>query len=227
MTPTIVHSLALELESTLDVSHPIRAVVPSLDGPVFEALAGTTRPMTVFDVHRVAHSGSVNGIRKVLERLVRVGLVTVDRRNNAAYYAANRDHLAWPAIESLVGLRASLRTAIVREIEQLSVSPLHVSLFGSAARRDGDEDSDIDLLIVRPDSAPDGERWVDELDRLRARVLRMSGNSCQVFDITLRRLREHLDAQDPLVEAWLRDGVHLAGAKLADLVDQARNMEVA
>jgi hypothetical protein len=29
------------------------------------------------------------------------------------------------------------------------------------------------------------------------------------------------------VEAWLRDGVHLAGAKLADLVDQARNMEVA
>ena len=169
----------------------------------------------------------MNGVRKVLDRLVRVGLVTADRRANAVYYTANHDHLAWPAVESLVGLRAALRAAIVREAEQLSVSPLHVSLFGSAARRDGDENSDIDLLIIRPESTIGPERWDDELDQLRGRVRRMSGNPCQVFDMTLRRLREHLDARDPLVDAWLRDGIHLAGATLEELIDQARRLEVA
>jgi predicted nucleotidyltransferase len=210
----------------VDVSHPIRVVVPSLDGPVLEVLAGTTRPMTVFDVHRVGGSGSVNGIRKVLERMTRVGLVTADRRGNATYYAANRDHLAWPAVEALVALGLALRTAIVQEVERLSIAPLHVSLFGSAARRDGDADSDIDLLIIKPDSAADTDQWNDELDRLRASILHVSGNRCQVFDMSLRRLRQHIDAGDPLVAAWLRDGVLLAGSELSEIIEQARNLEV-
>ncbi len=211
----------------MDVSHPIRAVVPSLDGPVMEALAGTTLPLTVFDVHRLAASGSANGVRKVLERLVRVGLVTVDRRANAAYYTANRDHLAWPAVESLAGLRQAMIGSITLASEQLLIRPLHVSLFGSAARRDGDESSDIDLLVVGPGPGADDERWADELDGLRAQVRRLTGNPCQIFDLTIEKLREHLDAHDPLIDGWLHDGIVLVGVPIGDLVDQARRLEVA
>lgn len=209
----------------MEFAHPIRTVVPSLDGPVLEILAGTSLPMTVFDVHRLSGTGSVNGVRKVLERLVAVGLVTDDRRSNAVYYQANREHIAWPAVESLARLRASLLDAMVREIGRLSFRPLHASLFGSAARRTGDEQSDVDLLLIAPGVADYDENKADEIEALSASILRMTGNPCQVFSVTMDRLREHIQAQDPLVDAWLKDGVHLVGSKLDDLVDRARPSE--
>jgi predicted nucleotidyltransferase len=90
-------------------------------------------------------------------------------------------------------------------------------VFGSAARGDGDASSDIDLLLVAPRDA-DAEGWTAQIDDLRLRVERWTGNHCQVFDIDEARLREHLDARDPLVDAWLRDGIVVAGDPLKSLL---------
>jgi predicted nucleotidyltransferase len=203
----------------MDVAHPIRAVVPSLDGPVLEVLAGTTRPLTTLEIHRLAAVGSSTGIRKVLERLAAQGIAVADHRGNAIYYVANRDHLAWPAVEILTGLRRELRRRLADFISGWSVQPVHASLFGSAARADGDAASDIDILVVEPDVAPgEEEGWEQQIDGLRARVRAITGNRCQVFVVTTERLDEYVATRDPLVEAWLRDGVHLAGRELASLI---------
>jgi hypothetical protein len=207
----------------MDLGRPIRAVVPSLDGPVLEVLAGTSRPLTIFEVQRLAGVGSPSGIRKVLERLTREGVVEVDRRANAAYYAANREHLAWPAVEILVGLRSALFRLLASEIHSFAVPPVHASLFGSAARADGEAESDIDVLLVKPtlDDVAE-EAWASQLDTLRARVLTRTGNRCQAFDLSLSRLAEHVGADDALLRSWLTDGVLLFGQPLSDLVDQAK-----
>lgn len=207
----------------MDLGRPIRAVVPSLDGPVLEVLAGTSRPLTIFEVQRLAGVGSPSGIRKVLERLTREGVVEVDRRANAAYYAANREHLAWPAVEILVGLRSALFRLLASEIHSFAVPPVHASLFGSAARADGEAESDIDVLLVKPtlDDVAE-EAWASQLDTLRARVLTRTGNRCQAFDLSLSHLAEHVGADDALLRSWLTDGVLLFGQPLSDLVDQAK-----
>jgi hypothetical protein len=44
------------------------------------------------------------------------------------------------------------------------------------------------------------------------------GNRCQAFVVTAERLREHVTVGDPLVDAWLRDGIHLAGDELSAVV---------
>ncbi len=199
----------------MDVAHPIRAVVPSLDGPVLEVLAGTSRPLTTLEIHRLARVGSSMGVRRVLERLAEQGVARADHRGNAIYYTANRDHLAWPGVEILAGLRRALRERLMAEISGWSIRAIHASMFGSAARADGDATSDIDVLLVKPDlPSHDEERWEEQLGELRALVGTLTGNRCQTFDVTAARLAEYIAAADPLVDAWLRDGLHLVGDTL-------------
>ncbi len=204
----------------MDVSHPIRAAIPSLDGPVLEVVAGTTVALTARKIHRLCTTGSYSGVRKVLLRLVRQGILIADERGNATYFSANRDHLAWPAIESLARLRPALLAWLRERFEGWMVPAVHASLFGSTARGDGDEQSDIDVLAVRPDELDSTaeERWQVQLDALREGVRATTGNRCQVFEVTASGLREHVKARDPLITEWRRDAVHLAGADLGPLL---------
>jgi predicted nucleotidyltransferase len=199
----------------VDLTHPIRVISPTLDGPTLEVLARTTRALTVGEVHRLLDTGSLNGVRLALTRLVRQGLVCADERTTAIFYRANRDHLAWPSVRGLVGLRRSLIDHLKHEIGSWVARPIHASLFGSAARGDGNPDSDIDILLVRPDEYDEDESpWADQLDRLREVVPMWTGNHCHPFQLDLARLGEHMGVRDPLVDEWLRDSIQLDGDEL-------------
>ncbi len=218
-TSSILQVLAVSLEAPMDISQPIRAVIPTLDGPVLVVLAGTRRPLTTLEIHRLARVGSSQGVRRALERLASQGVVRGDHRGNAIYYVANRDHVAWPAIEILARLRATLRERLVEEMRRWEIQPIHGSLFGSAARGDGDATSDIDILLVKPDlEVRQVEEWDVQVDGLRERVHALTGNRCQAFVLTRDRLAEHVAALDPLVKSWADDGVHLVGARLGQVI---------
>ena len=62
-------------------------------------------------------------------------------------YVLDRDHIAAPAIELLASLHGELISRIRKTLERWPIAPQLVGLFGSAARRDGDADSDIDVLV--------------------------------------------------------------------------------
>jgi hypothetical protein len=196
----------------MDLAHPIRSVVPTLDGPVLEVLAATTRPMTGLEVHRLAELGSPNGIRRALARLVDQGVVNATEHSAATFYVANRDHLAWPAVETLARMRRTLLDRLQADLTAWQSAPIHASLFGSMARGMGDATSDIDILIVRPTGTGEEDSpWADQVDALRHRVRAWTGNHCQAFQIDLERLSEHVAAGDPLVQEWVRDSLTLVG----------------
>lgn len=200
----------------MDVAHPIRAVVPTLDGPVLEVLARTTRPLSGREVHRLAGAGSPSGIRLALLRLVDQGMVLGEERAQAVFYTANRQHLAWPAVATLTSLRATLLDRLRVELGGWTLPPMHASLFGSTARGDGGPESDIDLLLLVPDGvAEDEPPWADQVDRLREQVRAWTGNNCQAFQVDRARLAEHVRAADPLVDELRRDAITLAGQDLA------------
>lgn len=208
----------------MDMTYPIRAVVPTLDGPVLAVLARTTRPLSGLEVHRVAGTGSPNGVRMALARLVRQGVVHADERAGAVFYTANRAHVAWPAIEALAGLRHAMLDRIRESVRAWPIQPVHASLFGSVARADGDESSDVDVLLVRPDVVDaDETAWDDQVDALRVDVQNWTGNHCQPFEVTVDRLADHVNANDPLVDDWLRDGVAITGDDLRAVVRRTRS----
>jgi hypothetical protein len=182
-------------------------------------------PLTGRQVHRIA-GGSEAGVRKVLTRLARQGILHVQEAGPSLLYTANREHLAWPAVESLASLRATLLNRIAAELGEWEPAPIHASLFGSAARMDGDEDSDIDLFVARPlEITEDSEPWATQVDKLRSTVTAWTGNHCQIFQLDQARLAEHVAAGDQLVAEWQRDAVTLYGDDPAAILRRLSSME--
>jgi predicted nucleotidyltransferase len=83
---------------------------------------------------------------------------------------------------------------------------LLAGVFGSAARRDGDERSDIDLLVVSDSPG------LDELvDTLAERIPRWTGNDAQVIAKSLADIQRLRRAGEPIVQEWGRDLIVLEG----------------
>ena len=204
----------------MDLARPIRSVVPSLDGPVLVVLAGTTTPLAGREVARLVGTGSRPGVQRVLTRLAAEGVIHAERRSRAVYYSGNRDHLAWPAVEVLAGLRAELLRRLTDLIGTWRGRSLTAAVFGSLARGDGNEESDVDLLLVRPDDlAPDRlAAWEAQVEHLVAAVHAWTGNPAQPYDISLGELREHVAADEPVVASWRREALTLVGRNVASLL---------
>lgn len=188
----------------MDVSMPITTVVPSLDGPVLAALAVTTTPMELASVHTRAGRGSKSGVRSVLLRMVDEGLVL----EVPGGYVLNRNHLAAPAIELLAALHGELAVRIRGAVKKWPTPPALVGMFGSAARRDGDASSDIDVLVVCEDLDLD-----DRVDELAEQIRRWTGNRAQVIGRTPKEIARLRRAEEPIFAEWTQDLVVLAGER--------------
>ncbi|MDQ2743077.1 MAG: nucleotidyltransferase domain-containing protein [Chloroflexota bacterium] len=90
------------------------------------------------------------------------------------------------------------------------VVPIHASVFGSAARGDGDPKSDIDLFIVRPkDIDGDDAVWREQLAHLATSVRRWTGNHVGITEIAEMEIsRLHAD-EPPIVAELKQDAVLL------------------
>jgi len=190
----------------VDVASPITTVVPSLDGHVLTVLASTTAPTALAEVHRRAGRGSKSGIRTVLLRMVSEGLVHAVPGG----YVLNRDHLAAPAVEQLAGLHGELIDRLREAVRQWTIAPQLVGLFGSAARRDGDSDSDIDILIVS--EAPNLEDLADELADL---IRRWTGNDAHVIGRTAADIERMRRTGERILDEWSQDLVVISGDERA------------
>ena len=197
----------------MDVSLPITTVVPSLDGPVLAALVRTTVPLSLAAVHEGAGRGSKSGVRSVLLRLVDEGVVLAVPGG----YVLNREHVAAPAIELLATLHGELIGRLRGVVEAWPVPPTLVGLFGSAARRDGDAASDIDVLVVSDD--PELPDRVDELSDL---IRRWTGNRAQVVGRTSSEVARLRRAGEPILREWTRDLLVITGDRaVVDVRDVA------
>lgn len=195
----------------MNLSDPTRAVTPTLDGPVLAVLASSGSPLTVGQVAKLVPRGSEIGVRRCLARLVGEGIVKSTEMGRNRVHELNRDHLAAAAADLLAGLRPALFGNIRAEMTKWRPKPHFACVFGSAARGDGDETSDIDLLVVHPPfpgdpkppkhkrikdslkqmltepppaSASEAKRWPNQLDRLRDLVRSWTGNPAQIVDLS-------------------------------------------
>lgn len=188
----------------MDVSMPITTVVPSLDGPVLAVLSATASPLGLAVVHSRSGRGSKSGIRSVLLRMVDEGLVL----EVPGGYVLNRDHIAAPAVQMLASLHGELTRRIRAAVEEWPIRPTLVGMFGSAARRDGDAGSDIDLLVVSED--PDLD---DRVDELAGQIRRWTGNRAQVVGRTPKEIARLRRAKEPILSEWARDLVAIVGER--------------
>jgi hypothetical protein len=198
---------------TVDVSHPETAVTGgSLEGEVLAVLAGTTKPLTGRHVARLARRGSDKGVRLALNRLAEQGIVDTLEAPPAVLYTLNRDHIAAAVALALVGLRGALLDRLRTTIGAWTVPATHASMFGSAARGDGDNNSDIDLFIVRPATvSPEEAAWRAQLDSLGRDVTRWTGNHVGISEVGEEELTALAANRPPVLADLERDAITLAG----------------
>lgn len=206
----------------MDLSRPWAPIRSPLDMEVVRVLRGTTRPLTGREVARLARAGSQPAVNAALRRLAEEGVVRAEEAGNAYLYTLNREHVAAPALELLADIRAELERRMRAEIAEWTIAPPHVSIFGSAARGDGDTRSDIDIFVVRPaDVSEEDPGWREQLDRLVDRVHRWTGNNAALSEISAADVPRLRREQPPVVEELRRDAITLAGPTPSELLGTA------
>ena len=182
-------------------------------------LVGTSRPLTGRDVAWLAREGSVSSIQRALRSLAAAGVVDVQEAGRALLYTLNSEHMATgPALE-LLALRDELERRMRESVAGWKIQPLHLSLFGSAARGDGGLESDIDVFCVRPAVVDeDDPRWREQLDTLARQVRRWSGNPLALSEVSEAELRRLRSEQPPVVASLRADALTLAGADADELL---------
>ncbi len=207
----------------MNVSQPYLALCPSLDSRVLQVLAGTSRPLTGREVARLAGRTSHGGVLRVLNRLSEHGLVDRAEAGRALLFSLNREHLAAPAVLVLAGMREALLERVREAIGAWDPPPVHVSLFGSVARGDGDTGSDVDLFVVRPHEIHDEDpRWRAQRDDLALRIQRWTGNSARLAEMSEAELAELRRQRPPIVGELRADAIDLHGPPIAQLLGTER-----
>jgi predicted transcriptional regulator len=195
----------------MNVAKPFEAVSSSVDADVLVALSGSTMPRSGREVARRAKR-STTGVQHALDRLVEHGLVDRMEAGRTYLYTLNRNHLLAPVVEQMAEARNELVQRLRDEIGAWRPLPAHASLFGSAARGDGNTDSDIDLFVVRPTKVDaDDPAWSDQVNRLSRAVRGWTGNNAGVVELSEDELAQLRKDPPPVIDELRREAIDLAG----------------
>lgn len=195
----------------MDLGRPLSAITPTLDGDVLAVLASKDAAFTTGELHRVLPRPSVEGIRKVLMRLVKQGIVLSDRVGNAFVYRLNRDHLAAEHIIRLAQIQSTFLHRIEERLNSWEIPPVYGAMFGSAARGSMTVESDVDLLLIRPDDA-DNDLWETQVSDLVADMTRWVGNDTRPLEFSAADVTAR-GSDEPVLRDVLQDGLTVAGSR--------------
>lgn len=206
----------------MNLSRPWAPIRSPIDMEVVLVLRGITRPLTGREVARLVRAGSQPAVNAALRRLAEEGVVRAEEAGNAYLYTFNREHLAAPALELLADIRSEFEHRLRTEIADWEIAPAHASIFGSAARGDGDTRSDVDVFVVRPlRVSQDDPRWRTQLERLSERIEAWTGNHLGLSEVSAADVRQLRRGRPPVVEQLQRDAITLVGPAAPDLLGSA------
>ncbi|HET9770892.1 MAG TPA: nucleotidyltransferase domain-containing protein [Acidimicrobiia bacterium] len=190
----------------MDVGNPAGDVLAGARGAVLATLAQLEVAVTVRALAR--HAGvSPQGALQVINDLNRAGLVHLEPAGRSLMVTFNRHHLAAEPLLALLSLRSRLVERLTAELAGWD-GLAGAWLFGSAARGDGDRDSDIDLLLVATRTV-DSEEWSAAATRLVTRVELWTGNQVQLVEHTRRSFVDLARTGNSLLAAVRREGIPL------------------
>jgi len=156
--------------------------------------------------------------QRALVRLRDAGLVLTESAPPALLYRANRDHLALPAITELLHLNDRLRQQLAKKVTRWAIQPVSVVLYGSVAREEAGLESDVDLLVVRPDAVPpDDALWSEQLSSLSESLSRWTGRRASVVELSEAEAIRGLRRAESFVVAAADEGIGISGEALRAL----------
>jgi hypothetical protein len=192
----------------MEPAKPLRVVTPTLDGDVLARLALADAAFTPGELRRLIPDASVDGVRRVLNRLADQGIVTRRPVGPAITYRLNRDHLAAGPITALASLRATVVSRLEDLVADWETPTPFAAVFGSWARNTAAAGSDLDLFVIRPNGADD-DTWEAQIAALESAATQWTGNDARALVLAEDQVRARPD--QPVLNAVLNEGVAIAG----------------
>jgi DNA-binding MarR family transcriptional regulator len=201
----------------VDFVQPVQAVIPGAQGRVLAVLAETTAPLNLSTLARLA-GVSVAQASRVMPRLAELGLVERREIPPSSQFRLIRENVAAQAIIELARSRDSALNQIGSAAADLPVPPVSVIVFGSIARGDADRQSDLDVIVVRPDDVDDDDDvWATAIERWRSTAQAITGNAIEVLELIHGEARTKLSGNAPLWRDVARDGIVVHGLTMNEL----------
>jgi predicted nucleotidyltransferase len=195
----------------MDFRDPVEAVIPGAQGRVLTVLARTEAELTMRAVAELA-GVSANQTTVVLNRLVRLGLVERRDVGSAGLVRLIRDNEAARAVLALADLQRGVLARLAGEARKIRPAPACLVVFGSFARGDANENSDIDVLAVRPlGPKVDDGRWTTALGLWTDRASWIAGNPVNLLDVTMVELSSLVRREREPWRTIVEEGVVLVG----------------
>lgn len=187
------------------MQNPFAAIGPTgVDSLVLSVLARSVGTYTNSDIMGLLpEKASREAIRQSTARLVTQGVVTESRAGNLSMFNLNREHVLADAILAIAKAKQAFMERLRKEISVWPMQPISVKLFGSAARDDMTDDSDIDLLVILPDAWPEDDNHIQELS---SKASAWTGNDVRPLVYTESEI-----ADAPIFKSILIDGIDVTG----------------
>ncbi len=196
----------------MDYGNPVEAVIPGVQGRVLTVLARTEAELTMRSVAELA-GVSANQATIVLNRLVRLGLVERREVGAAALVRLVRENEAARSVLALVELREGVLARLTVEARKIRPVPTCLAVFGSFARGEAHESSDLDVLAVPPPAAQaDSGPWTATLGQWSDRAARIAGNPVNLLEATVGELPTLVRRERAPWRTIVEEGVVLIGA---------------
>jgi predicted nucleotidyltransferase len=189
------------------LQNPFSAIsTTGIDSQVLTVLVRSEQYLTIREIHQLLpEEGSHQGVRLSTGRLVDQGMLLQRITGRGYAFSFNRNHLLAAAVLQIAQAKSELISRMAHTISSWQIYPLAVTLFGSAARNEMSTDSDIDVLIVVPDTATDDV--VDEIvSEFAAQVTLWTGN-----DLRPLVYRDSEVQPAPIFDSIVADGIEIAG----------------
>lgn len=199
----------------VDFLHPVEAVIPGAQGRIVGVLARTSGELNLRTIARLS-GVSVAQASRVVPGLIALGLVERREAPPSALFRFVPEHVAAGAVLALADARRLVLDEIGRTASGLDPVPVSVVVFGSFARGEAVGESDLDLVLVRPDVVgEDDAGWRAGVEAWIDRVRRFTGNRVELLEVAEQDAARLLRSRKPL---WLdvrRDGIVVLGRELA------------
>ena len=111
---------------------------------------------------------SVGNIRRELIKLSKIGLFLSENKGNLVYYYLNQSYPLFKELKSII-FKTSGASKMLQNILEKFKGISQAFIYGSFAKGEEREDSDIDLLII---GKVDEDKLIEEIDKLERKLQR-------------------------------------------------------
>ena len=187
-------------------------MILGVQGRVLTVLARTEAELTMRAIAELAGE-STNQATVALNRLVHLGLVERRDVGSTGLVRLIRDSEVARAVLMLADLQRGVLARLAGEVRNIRPSPARLVVFGSFARGEAHENSDIDVLAVPPPEAQvDDCRWTVALGQRTDRASRIAGNPVNLLEVTMDELPKLVRREREPWRTNVEEGVVLIGA---------------